>query len=95
VLTVADGASVARISLEGNYTESAFTLSSDGHGGTTVVDPTTTASVNRFVAAAAGFGAGETAPMTHDAGHTHLPQLTIPAAPPSRDVDLAARRFAP
>jgi len=34
---------VAHITLEGNYTTATFTLSSDGHGGTTVVDPTASA----------------------------------------------------
>ena len=39
VLTVADGSHVAKITLEGDYLASTFTVSSDGHGGTTVVDP--------------------------------------------------------
>ena len=40
ILTVTSGAEVANITLEGTYTTSPFTLSSDGSGGTTVVDPT-------------------------------------------------------
>ena len=40
-LTVADGAKTARIALSGDYLSSTWTLSSDGKGGTTVVDPTT------------------------------------------------------
>jgi len=39
-LTVTDGAKSARIALSGNYLSSTWTLSSDGKGGTSVVDPT-------------------------------------------------------
>jgi len=39
ILTVTDGTHTAHITLEGNYTASTFTVSSDGHGGTKVVDP--------------------------------------------------------
>ena len=42
-LTVSDGAKTARIALSGDYLSSTWTLSSDGNGGTTVVDPTTSA----------------------------------------------------
>ena len=43
VLTVTDTQNhAASISLIGNYTNSTFTLSSDGHGGTTVIDPPVT-----------------------------------------------------
>ena len=38
VLTVTDGSHVARIALIGNFIDSTFTASSDGHGGTIVVD---------------------------------------------------------
>jgi hypothetical protein len=38
-LTVTDGTHTAKIRLAGNYTASTWTVSSDGHGGTTVVDP--------------------------------------------------------
>jgi hypothetical protein len=40
VLTVTDGTHTARIALTGNYTASSFNVASDGHGGTTVKDPT-------------------------------------------------------
>ena len=40
ILTVTDGTHTAKIHLAGNYTASTFKVSSDGHGGTTVVDPT-------------------------------------------------------
>ncbi len=51
VLTVTDGTHTANFKLLGNYLASAFVVSSDGHGGTTVVDPT------RLTAAMAAFGA--------------------------------------
>jgi Bacterial Ig-like domain len=38
-LTVSDGTHTASIALEGNYSLANFTASSDGHGGTAVVDP--------------------------------------------------------
>ena len=65
-LTVTDGTHTAKITLEGNYTTSAFTTSSDGHGGTKIVDPTTstqshvanTAPLLAFIDAMAGMGAG-------------------------------------
>jgi hypothetical protein len=38
-LTVTDGSNAAHIALVGNYTTSGWTLSSDGNGGTTLVDP--------------------------------------------------------
>jgi hypothetical protein len=38
-LTVSDGSHTAAIDLTGNYLSSSWTLSSDGHGGTMVVDP--------------------------------------------------------
>ena len=38
-LTVTDGTDTARIALVGDYLHSGWTLSSDGHGGTVVVDP--------------------------------------------------------
>ena len=40
VLTIKDAQNdTAKITLEGNYTNSTFTLSSDGHGGTIAIDP--------------------------------------------------------
>jgi hypothetical protein len=52
VLTVSDGAHTAHIMLAGNFSGSAFTCASDGHGGTIVTDPTTAA----VAQAMAGFG---------------------------------------
>ena len=65
VLTVTDGTHTAKITLEGDYVGSTFKVSSDGHGGTTVVDPTKPAAphfgpaprAHPFIAAAASFGA--------------------------------------
>jgi hypothetical protein len=60
VLTVTDGTHTAHITLEGNYTASTFIASSDGHGGTIVVDPKTkgaAAPIHPFIAAMAGLGA--------------------------------------
>jgi hypothetical protein len=51
-LTVTDGTHTASINLAGNFTASTFKVSSDGHGGTRVVDPTGAAAI---VAAIAGF----------------------------------------
>jgi hypothetical protein len=39
VLTVTDGTHTAHITLIGDYTQSTFVASSDGHGGTIIVDP--------------------------------------------------------
>ncbi|WP_291736527.1 hypothetical protein, partial [Bradyrhizobium sp.] len=41
-LTVTDGTVTASVALLGNYMASTFTASSDGHGGTLVVDPPAT-----------------------------------------------------
>jgi hypothetical protein len=56
VLTVTDGTHTARIKLAGNYTASAWTLSSDGHGGVIVVDPPASGAI-ALVSAIAGFAA--------------------------------------
>jgi hypothetical protein len=39
-LTVTNGTQTANVTLQGDYLSSSWTLSSDGHGGTIVVDPT-------------------------------------------------------
>jgi hypothetical protein len=70
-LTVTDGTHTAKIHLTGNYTASTWTLSSDGHGGTKVVDPTALAGgappLQPLVAAMAAFGAKAGEPV-HAAG---------------------------
>jgi hypothetical protein len=54
VLTVSNGTHTAKINLVGDFTSSTFTVSGDGHGGTTVVDPTTSSGAS-LVAAIASF----------------------------------------
>jgi T5SS/PEP-CTERM-associated repeat protein len=75
VLTITSGTEVAKINLTGNYAASTWTLSSDGHGGTIVVDPrvakvggpplpsTALPSVAAFAQAASGFGRLESGPI--------------------------------
>ena len=61
VLTVTDGTHTAHITLKGNYTTSTFVASSDGHGGTIVIDPKSKGPItpaHQFIAAMAGLGAG-------------------------------------
>ena len=66
VLTVTEGANTAKITLEGDYLSSTFTLSAAPGGGTLVVDPPKAAApahvvspapAHQFIAAMAGFGA--------------------------------------
>jgi hypothetical protein len=56
-LTVTDGTHTAKIKLTGNYTASTFVVSTDGHGGTKVVDPTRPATALAFLGAMSAFGA--------------------------------------
>jgi hypothetical protein len=79
VLTVTDGTNTAHITLMGNYTASTFTVSSDGAGGTKVVDPTKATlttppkqplAAAPLVIAMASFGAGSGAPI-HTALASH------------------------
>jgi hypothetical protein len=55
VLTVTDGSHTSRIALKGDYLASTFTVSSDGHGGASVVDPVRASAPSALVAAMAGF----------------------------------------
>ncbi len=48
-LTVTDGSHTANIALLGNYLASTFVASSDGHGGTAIVDPVLTSSNQQMV----------------------------------------------
>ena len=80
VLTVTDGTHTAKINLLGNYTTSTFTTSSDGHGGTTIVDPTT-GGLARLVAAASVFGARTSGPIELAAG--------LPSSPPGHVLSMA------
>ena len=54
-LTVTDGTQTANIDLVGNYLSSYWTLSSDGNGGTTVVDPVSTNTWQALPIGAGGF----------------------------------------
>ena len=60
LLTVTDGTHIAKIKLNGDYTGVTFSVSNDGHSGTTVVDMTKTMSpaVPSLVVAMAGFSVG-------------------------------------
>jgi hypothetical protein len=69
-LTVTDGTHTARIILIGNYTASTFTVSSDGHSGTKVVDPTAAPSASILASAMAGF-APKTASQSRAVEATH------------------------
>jgi hypothetical protein len=76
VLTVTDGTHTAKIHLIGDYTASAFTPSSDGHGGTTVVDPTApTTRTSPLVGAMAAFAPRSGA----TAFPAHLPRIPYAA----------------
>jgi hypothetical protein len=82
VLNVTDGTHTAKIKLSGNYTTSSFTVSSDGHGGTKVVDPPAVAGpAHGFVAAMAAFGAIPSAAGSSlpPATNTTQPILAAPA----------------
>jgi hypothetical protein len=85
VLTVTDGSHTAHIHFTGNYTKSVWTVSSDGHGGTIVVDPPAASGMATNLAAAmaamspdpAGGAAGLVA--SHCLGSAHgTPALLSP-----------------
>jgi hypothetical protein len=81
VLTVTDGTHTAHITLKGDYTASTFTASSDGHGGTIVVDPRTKGAVSahQFIAAMAGLGRGAGSEIhTGEAWSVEQPTLVKP-----------------
>jgi hypothetical protein len=81
VLTVTDGAHTAHIALAGDYRDSTFVASSDGKGGTIVVDPSagTAAPAHRFIAAAASLGGTAGEPVHPGAAlASHAPMLTRP-----------------
>jgi hypothetical protein len=72
-LTVTDGTHTAHIKLIGDYLGSTFTVSSDGHGGTTVVDPATSA----FTHAMASFTAAAPNAMATAPAAAPLPPLML------------------
>ena len=57
-LTVTDGTKTERIALSGNYLSSTWTLSSDGNGGTMVVDPTVSTNWQTLKVGGGGFVRG-------------------------------------
>ncbi len=81
VLTVTDGTHTAMIKLSGDYTASSFTVSSDGHGGTTIVDPPKMGGPVAFIAAAAAFGPPRFAHAYADAAARHEGRAMILAGP--------------
>ncbi len=89
ILTVTDGTHTAEIKLTGDYTASTFTTSSDGNGGTIVVDPPAasaahTPSPAAFVAAMAGVGA-----------HSGTGEVSVSGASRSPSMILATPRTLP
>jgi fibronectin-binding autotransporter adhesin len=89
VLTVTDGSNTAHINLRGDYTTATFVASSDGHGGTIVVDSTAKDAavalagqnpLHQFIAAMAGLGASAMVGAVHTAatGLSREPTLVNP-----------------
>jgi hypothetical protein len=82
-LTVTDGTHTSKITLIGNYLGHTFTTSSDGHGGTTVVDPPAPGSgghIMPLVNAIAGFGGGAGTSLG-SAPPNHVTRLGLIGAP--------------
>jgi hypothetical protein len=82
VLTVTDGTHTAKISLTGNYLASAFTVASDGSGGTNVVDPPAVATAAGLTAAMATFGAVSAPAMARAADHWRAARPLLAAPGP-------------
>ncbi|HXU99359.1 MAG TPA: hypothetical protein VG166_02555 [Caulobacteraceae bacterium] len=82
-LTVTDGTHTAHIKLMGNYTASTFTVSSDGHGGTKVVDPAaaSTPSAAPLAQAMAGLVAGPAPVSQHPSSSEALMPSLFGVAP--------------
>jgi hypothetical protein len=83
-LTVTDGTHMAHIKLTGDYTHSTFTVASDGHGGTTVVDPTPPASrapsLMALVAAMAALAPAGSAIPAREIGRSSVAPWLVHAA---------------
>jgi hypothetical protein len=82
ILTVTDGTHTAKINLTGDYTTSTFTTSSDGHGGTIVVDPPAAStalapSPAAFISAMAGVGASSGAAELGASGASRSPSMIL------------------
>jgi hypothetical protein len=82
-LTVSDGAHTAHIALTGNYSLANFIASSDGHGGTQVIDPPTAAggTFDQNVALIGSYMAS--AFPSSGSGNDGTSPLPTPASPPS------------
>jgi hypothetical protein len=82
-LTVTDGTHAAHLKLAGDYAGASFTTASDGHGGTTVVDPhagaATAAAVASLVGAMAAMGGAAGAVSTSPTApqHRQLPAIGL------------------
>jgi hypothetical protein len=82
VLTVTDSIRTAHINLSGDYTAATFSLSSDKHGGTTVVATQTAATADQrlpFIAAMAALGSGPGALEYLHAFAPHAPSMLLAA----------------
>ena len=82
ILTVTDGTHTAEIKLTGDYTASTFTTSSDGNGGTIVVDPPAAStalapSPAAFIAAMAGVGANSGEGPVSVSGASRSPSMIL------------------
>jgi hypothetical protein len=75
VLTVTDGTNTAQIHLAGNFLSSTFTVASDGHGGTSVTDPTARTAAK--LASAMAQMAGPTAGSVLSPAHTPATSLML------------------
>ena len=88
VLSVSDGVDVANIRFSGSYELGNFVLSSDGHGGTLVVDPPT-ATNDPFIQ---NQSTDSLKPVTpHDAGHVHIESSSENGGAQEQDIPITDR----
>jgi hypothetical protein len=98
-LTVSDGTHTANVALLGNYSLANFTASSDGHGGTSVVDPplvsAQTSSLDQQIALFSQYMASDFASTSSNTGHgsllgldqlSALPHLAVVSPPQHANV---------
>jgi hypothetical protein len=76
VLTVTDGTHTAKIAFTGSYVASAFTVASDGHGGTMVKDPPAA-----LISAMAAFAPAHSEVMATATRDRFAPRLALTHAP--------------
>ena len=91
VLTVTDGTHTAHINLKGNYLGSTFIASSDGHGGTIVIDPKAKVDVGPVSIAPAPAFIAAMSSLRDSAAHA---PVHAGAACPAREPTLAYPRVA-